>query len=61
MLWVRYAYQIIDRMLPPEVPDHEEVREEEEHPDQKKKVHILQQAVEMQHLEHDFFGQWDYT
>ena len=26
--WVRYAYQNIDRLVPPDVPDHEEIREE---------------------------------
>lgn len=44
ILWVRYAYIIIDRMQPPEVPDHEEIREE---PKKDGDIHILQQAVEM--------------
>jgi len=40
MFWVRYAYQIIDRMQPPEIPDHEEIKEEEK--PKEGDIHILQ-------------------
>ncbi|CAD8079606.1 unnamed protein product [Paramecium sonneborni] len=55
IFFVKYAISIIDRMIPPIMPDHEEIVQQE--PDQgNKDLHILQQAVEMENLENEFFN-----
>ncbi|CAD8154480.1 unnamed protein product [Paramecium octaurelia] len=55
IFFVKYAISIIDRMIPPIMPDHEEIVQQEA--DQgHKDIHILQQAVEMEKMENDFFN-----